>query len=259
MVDTTLFDLTGKVALMTGASKGMGKAMAHALAAHGATVVISARNQDTLDETAAELNQAVGAERVHAVAANAGHKEDLEALVGKTHQLAGPVDILVGNAGVNVHYGPISEIPDDAYDKTMRTNVQSNLWLARLVAPDMIAKGGGSMMFTASVGAFKPSETLGLYGTSKLALIGLVRNLALEYGPKGIRANAICPGLVRTDFAKALWDNPEAVKRANSQIPLRRLGEADDFQGLAVFLGSDASRYMSGQALTVCGGQFMWS
>lgn len=259
MVDTTLFDLTGKVALMTGASKGMGKAMAHGLAAHGATVVISARKQETLDEAAAEINKAVGAERVHAVAANAGRKEDLEALVEKTHQLAGPVDILVGNAGVNVHYGPISEIPDEAYEKTMRTNVQSNLWLARLVAPDMVAKGSGSMMFTASVGAFKPSDTLGLYGTSKLALIGLVRNLALEYGPQGIRANAICPGLVRTDFAKALWDNPEAVKRANEQIPLRRLGEADDFQGLAVFLASDASRYMSGQALTVCGGSFMWS
>ena len=141
----------------------------------------------------------------------------------------------------------------------MQVNVQANLWLARLVAPDMIEKGNGSMMFTASVGAFKPSDTLGVYGTSKLALIGLVRNLALEYGPKGIRANAICPGLVRTDFAKALWDNPEAVKRANSQIPLRRLGEADDFEGLAVFLGSDASRYMTGQALTVCGGSFMWS
>lgn len=259
MVETTLFDLSGKVALMTGASKGMGKAMAHALAAHGATVVISARKQETLDEAAAEINQAVGAERVHAVAANAGRKEDLEALVEKTHQLAGPVDILVGNAGVNVHYGPISEIPDDAYEKTMQTNVQANLWLARLVAPDMIAKGNGSMMFTASVGAFKPSDVLGVYGTSKLALIGLVRNLALEYGPKGIRANAICPGLVRTDFAKALWQNPEAEKRANSQIPLRRLGEPDDFQGLAVFLASDASRYMSGQALTVCGGQFMWS
>ncbi|HAJ43627.1 MAG TPA: short-chain dehydrogenase, partial [Alcanivorax sp.] len=204
MVETKLFDLTGKVALMTGASKGMGKAMAHALAAHGATVVISARTQETLDETAAEINQAVGAERVHGVAANAGRKQELETLVEKTHQLAGPVDILVGNAGVNVHYGPISEIPDDAYEKTMQVNVQANLWLARLVAPDMIEKGNGSMMFTASVGAFKPSDTLGVYGTSKLALIGLVRNLALEYGPKGIRANAICPGLVRTDFAKAL-------------------------------------------------------
>lgn len=259
MVNTTLFDLTGKVALLTGASKGMGRAMAEALAAHGATVVISARKQDQLDAAAAEINKACGAQRAHAVAANAGRKEELQALVDKTHEIAGPIDILVGNAGVNVFYGAVSEIPDEAYEKTMKTNVQANLWLARMVVPDMIEKGAGSMMFTASVGAFKPSQTLGVYGTSKLALIGLVRNLALEYGPKGVRANAICPGLVRTDFAKALWDNPEAEERANSQIPLRRLGEPEDFGGLAVFLASDASRYMTGQALTVCGGSNMWA
>ena len=115
------------------------------------------------------------------------------------------------------------------------------------------------MMFTASVGAFRPSPTLGVYGTSKLALIGLVRNLALEYGPHGVRVNAICPGLIRTDFAKALWDVPEAEARATLQIPLRRLGEPDDVAGLAVFLASDASRYMTGQALTVCGGVQMWA
>lgn len=259
MVETTLFDLTGKVALLTGASKGMGLAMAQALARHGATVVISSRKQDQLDAAAAAINEACGAQRAHAVAANAGRKQELQALVDKTHELAGPIDILIGNAGVNVHYGNISEIPDEAYEKTMATNVQANLWLARMVAPDMIEKGAGSMMFTSSVGAFKPSSTLGLYGVSKLALIGLVRNLAMEYGPKGIRANAICPGLVRTDFAKALWDNPEAEERANSQIPLRRLGEADDFGGVAVFLASDASRYMTGQALTICGGTNMWA
>jgi NAD(P)-dependent dehydrogenase (short-subunit alcohol dehydrogenase family) len=259
MVETTLFDLTGKVALLTGASKGMGLAMAQALASHGATVVISSRKQDQLDAAAAAINEACGARRAHAVAANAGRKQELQALVDKTHELAGPIDILIGNAGVNVHYGNISEIPDEAYEKTMATNVQANLWLARMVAPDMIEKGSGAMMFTSSVGAFKPSSTLGLYGVSKLALIGLVRNLALEYGPKGIRANAICPGLVRTDFAKALWDNPEAEERANSQIPLRRLGEADDFGGVAVFLASDASRYMTGQALTICGGTNMWA
>ncbi len=259
MANTSLFDLTGKVALLTGASKGMGLAMAQALAAHGATVVISARKQDQLEAAAAAINAACGAQRAHGVAANAGRKEELQALVDKTHDIAGPVDILVGNAGINVFYGNISEIPDDAYEKTMKTNVQANLWLARMVVPDMIAKGSGSMMFTSSVGAFKPSSTLGLYGTSKLALIGLVRNLAMEYGPKGIRANAICPGLVRTDFAKALWDNPEAEERANSQIPLRRLGEPDDFGGVAVFLGSNASRYVTGQALTVCGGTNMWA
>ena len=259
MVKTKHFDLTGKVALLTGASKGMGRAMAEAFAAHGASVVISSRKQDQLDEAAAEINKSCGAQRVHAVAANAGRKEELEALVERTRRDVGPIDIVGGNAGVNIFYGPISEIPDEAYEKTMKTNVQANLWLARLVVPDMIDKGSGSMMFTASVGAYKPSSTLGLYGTSKLTLIGLVRNLALEYGPKGVRVNAICPGIVKTDFAKALWDNPEAEERANSQIPMRRLGEPDDFGGLAVFLASDSSSYMTGQALTVCGGTYMWS
>jgi NAD(P)-dependent dehydrogenase (short-subunit alcohol dehydrogenase family) len=141
----------------------------------------------------------------------------------------------------------------------MTANVQANLWLARMVVADMIEKGNGSMMFTSSIGAFKPSVMLGTYGMSKLALIGLVRNLAAEFGPKGVRFNAICPGLIRTDFARELWDNPEAAKRAENEIPLRRLGEADDMAGVAVFLASDASRYMTGQALTVCGGSNMWT
>lgn len=254
-----LFDLTGKTALLTGASRGMGLAMATALAQHGARVVISARTQDQLDAAAAGINAACGAERAFGVAANAGRHEDLRALVDQTRRLAGPVDILIGNAGVNVHYGPISEIPDEAYTKIMQTNVQANLWLARLAAPDMMERGGGSMIFTSSVGALKPSATLGLYGVSKLALIGLVRNLALEYGPHGIRANAICPGVVRTDFARALWDSPEGEERARTQIPLRRFGEPEDFAGTAVYLASDASGYMTGQALTLCGGTNMWA
>ncbi|TMM55286.1 SDR family NAD(P)-dependent oxidoreductase [Sulfitobacter sabulilitoris] len=255
----SMFDLTGKVALLTGASKGMGLAMATGLAQHGATVVISARKQDQLDAAAAGIDQAVGATRAHGVACNVGYKDQLQALVDRTHDIAGPIDIVVGNAGVNPYYGPTSEIPDDAYEKTMAANVQSNLWLAQMVAPDMVTKGAGSMMFTSSIGAFKPSVMLGTYGMSKLALIGLVRNLAAEFGPKGIRFNAICPGLVKTDFARELWDNPDVAKRIENDIPLRRLGEPDDFAGLAVYLGSDASRYMTGQALTVCGGSNMWT
>ena len=254
----SLFDLSGKVALLTGASKGMGLAMATALAEHGATVVISARKQDTLDEAAVGIN-ALGKGKAHAVSCNVGHKEQLQALVDQTHALAGPIDVVIGNAGVNPYYGKTSEIPDAAYEKTMAANVQSNLWLAQMVAPDMVAKGAGSMAFTSSIGAFKPSVMLGTYGMSKLALIGLVKNLAAEFGPKGLRFNAICPGLVRTEFARELWDNPEVEKRIKEEIPLRRLGEPDDFAGLAVFLASDASRYMTGQALTVCGGSNMWT
>lgn len=256
---STLFDLSGRVALVTGGSKGIGKAMAAALAAHGATVVVSSRKIEQCEEASAEINEGIGAERAIPIAANAGRKEELEALVAATREKAGPVDILVGNAAVNPHYGPISEIPDAAYEKIMATNVQSNLWLARLVIPDMEAKGRGSIMVTSSIGAFRASPTLGTYGMSKLALIGLVRNLALEFGPKGIRVNAICPGLIRTDFAKALWTDPAAEKRVNEDTPLRRLGEPDDLAGVAVFLASDASRYMTGQALTVCGGVSMWS
>lgn len=254
-----LFDLTGKVALLTGASKGMGLQMATALANKGATVVISARKQDQLDAAAAQINAQTGAERATPVACNVGSKEQLQALVDATHDRAGPIDIVIGNAGVNPYYGPTSAIPDDAYEKIMAANVQSNLWLARMVVQDMVEKGGGSMIFTSSIGAFKPSVKLGTYGMSKLALIGLVRNLAAEFGPSGIRVNAICPGLVKTDFARELWDKPEQEERLRTDIPLRRLGEPEDFAGVAVFLASDASRYMTGQALTVCGGSSMWA
>lgn len=255
----SMFDLTGKVALLTGASKGMGFEMAKGLAEHGATVVMSSRTQEELNVAADAINKAVGAKRAYGVASNIVHKETLQELVDKTHEIAGPIDIVVGNAGVNPYFGPIAGISDEAYERTMNANVQSNLWLAKMVVPDMAAKGGGSMMFTSSIGAFKASEMLGAYGMSKLALIGLVRNLAMEFGPQGIRFNAICPGLVKTDFARELWDKPGVEEKYSKSIPLRRLGEPDDFAGLAVFLGSDASKYMTGQALTVCGGSSMWA
>lgn len=254
-----MFDLTGRVALLTGASKGMGLDMAKALATQGASVVVSARKADQLETAVAEINTAAGRDAASFQTCNIADREQVEALVAKTRDQAGRIDIVVGNAGVNPYYGPIHDIPDDAYERTMSANVQSNLWLARAVFDDMKAQGTGSMMFTSSIGAFKPSDTLGTYNVSKLALIALVRNLAMEYGPHGIRVNAICPGLVKTDFARALWDNPETEAKITRQIPLRRLGEPEDFGGLAVYLASDASRYMTGQALTVCGGSSMWA
>ncbi len=259
MTATNIFDLTGKVALLTGASKGMGRAMAGALAAHGARVVVSSRKLDQCVVACDEINAECGERRAFPVACNAGYREQLQQLVDTTHETVGPVDILVGNAGVNPYYGPMSTIPDDAYDKIMTTNVKANHWLVQMVTPDMVAAGSGSIMLTSSVGAFSPSTDLGTYSMSKLALIGLVRNLAAELGPSGVRVNAICPGLIRTDFAEALWNNPEAEARARESIPLRRLGEAEDFCGPAVFLASDASRYVTGQAITVCGGSDMWS
>jgi NAD(P)-dependent dehydrogenase (short-subunit alcohol dehydrogenase family) len=250
-VSTQLFDLSGQVALITGASKGMGKAMALGLAEHGSHVVISSRKQDACEETAAEINAAVGAERAIAIACNIGYKDQLQHLVDETRSRLGPIDTLIANAGVNPFYGPMSQIPDEAFDKTMNSNLRSNHWLCQMVAPDMLAKKRGAIMITASVGAFGPSDTLGTYNISKMADIALVRNLAMEWGPEGVRVNALCPGLIRTDFAKALWDNPEAAKRVTEQTPLRRFGEA-------VFVASDASAYVTGQALTVCGGTHMF-
>jgi NAD(P)-dependent dehydrogenase (short-subunit alcohol dehydrogenase family) len=259
MVSTELFDLSGKVALLTGASKGMGLAMAEGFAEHGARVMLSSRKLEQCEAAAADINAKIGEERVFGHACNAGYKDQLQALVDATHEQLGPIDILVGNAGVNPFFGPMSKIPDEAYDKIMSTNVKANHWLVQMVAPDMIERGSGSIMITSSTGAFAPSPVLGTYNISKLAVIALVRNLAGELGPSGARVNAICPGLIRTDFAQALWDNPQAEQRANQQIPLRRLGEAADVKGLAVFLGSDASSYITGQAITVCGGSNMWS
>ncbi len=258
MISTELFDLSGKIALLTGASKGIGKAMAMALAEHGARVVVSSRKLDQCEATTAEINDKCGEGAAIAIACNIGYKDQLQNLVDQTHEQLGPIDILVGNAGINPFYGPMSEIPDGAFDKIMNSNVRSNHWLCQMVAPDMIAAGSGSMMITSSTGAFSPSEVLGTYNISKLADIALVRNLAAELGPKGVRVNAICPGLIKTDFAKELWNNPEAAQRANEQTPLRRFGEADDFKGIVVFLASEASAYITGQALTVCGGTHMY-
>ncbi|MFP6806669.1 MAG: SDR family oxidoreductase [Pseudomonadales bacterium] len=258
MISTQLFDLSGKVALLTGSSKGMGKAMALALAQHGAKVVVSSRKQDQCDAAVVEINEICGSEAAIAITCNIGYKEQLQSLVDQTREKLGPIEILVSNAGINPFYGPMSEISDEAFDKVMASNVRSNHWLCQMVSGDMIKSGNGSIMITASTGAFSPSTTLGTYNISKLADIALARNLAAELGPHGIRVNAICPGLIRTDFAQALWDNPEAAARANEQTPMRRLGEAEDLMGIAVFLASDASSYITGQALAVCGGTHMY-
>lgn len=257
-VQTSLFDLSNSVALLTGASKGMGFSMAEGLAEHGARVVVSSRKLDQCEVACKQINDVCGEERAIPIACNIGYKDQLEHLVSETRERLGPIDILVSNAGVNPFYGPMSEIPDSAYDKIMNSNVRSNHWLCQLVAPDMVAKKKGSIMITASTGAFSGSLTLGTYNISKLADIALVRNVALEYGPNGIRVNAICPGLIKTDFARALWDNEVAKRNAETTTPLRRLGESEDLKGIAVFLASDASAYITGQAIAVCGGTNMW-
>ena len=208
MVDTNLFDLSGKVALITGASKGMGKSMAEGLAEHGAKVVISSRKQDQCEETAAEINETCGPGSAIAVACNIGYKEQLQNLVDETHRQLGPIDFLIGNAGVNPYYGSILEIPDEAYNKIMESNVRSNLWLAKMVAPDMIEKKCGSIAITASTGAFGPSDVLGTYNISKLADIALVRNLAMELGPHGVRGQCDLPRTCQNRFRQGTLGQP---------------------------------------------------
>ena len=254
-----LFDLHNKNVLLTGASKGMGLAMAQGLVNHGANVVISSRKLDQCQKAVESVNESIGQEKAFAFSCNASSKDELNALVDFTMSKLGSITTLVCNAGVNSFFGSMSEIDDESYDKTMNTNVKSNHWLINMVSPFMKESGSGSIMITSSIAAFDASETLGTYSISKLAVLGLVRNYASELGPSNIRVNAICPGLVKTDFSKLLWENPDSEKATSQRMPLRRLGEADDFKGVAVFLASDESSFMTGQALTICGGASMWS
>ena len=256
---TKLFNLENKNVLLTGASKGMGLAMAQGLVNHGANVVISSRKLDQCEKAAKTINDSIDQEKAFAYSCNTSIKDELNALVDFSMSKLGSITTLVCNAGVNSFFGSMSEIDDESYDKTMNTNVKSNHWLINMVSPFMKQSGGGSIMITSSIAAFDASETLGTYSISKLAVLGLVRNYASELGPSNIRVNAICPGLVKTDFSKLLWENPDAEKATSQRMPLRRLGEADDFKGVAVFLASDESSFMTGQALTICGGASMWS
>jgi NAD(P)-dependent dehydrogenase (short-subunit alcohol dehydrogenase family) len=250
----TLFDLTGKVALVTGSTKGIGKAIAERLAEHGANVVVSSRKADACAEVAGAINQARGKQQAVPIACNINYKDQLQALVDDTRKAFGPIDILVCNAALNPAYGPMSEIKDDAFDKILGANIRSNHWLAQMVLPDMIAKKDGAIIIVSSIGGYRGSTTIGTYCISQAADLQLARNLAVENGPHNIRVNCIAPGLVKTEFAKALWDSPEGEKRASSGTPLRRLGEPDDIAGAAVFLASRAGAWMTGQSIIIDGG-----
>lgn len=251
-----LFDLTGKVALITGSSKGIGKAIAEELARHGAKVVISSRKLDVCKEVAGAINEelADAPGEAIAIAAHVGHKEELQRLVDETRSALGPVDILVCNAAVNPYYGPSKDIPDSAFEKIMSINIESNHWLCHMVLPEMVERKSGSIIVVSSVGGLKGSTVLGAYAISKAADAQLVRNLACEYGPHKITVNTISPGLVRTDFARALWENPDTLKARTSADPLRRIGEPWEIAGCAVFLASRAGSFTTGQNFVIDGG-----
>lgn len=251
---SNMFDLTGKVAIVTGSSRGIGRAIAEALAEAGARVVISSRNQASCDEAAAAVNARHGEERAIAIEASISNKAALEALVGKTQDRLGPIDILFCNAASNPYYGPTLGISDDQFRKILDNNIMSNHWLVQLVAPGMIERRSGTIVIVSSVGAYIGSDTIGTYHLSKAADLQMVRNLAVEFGPHKVRVNAISPGVTRTAFARALWENPEAEAAFSRQLPLRRIGEPGEMAGAALFLASDASSYVTGQSIIVDGG-----
>lgn len=253
----SLFSLEGQVAVITGSSRGIGKAIAERMAEHGARVVISSRKIEPCAEVATAINGAHGAggePRAIAIPANISSKHDLMHLVDETTRRLGKIDILVCNAASNPYYGPMAGIGDDQFRKILENNVIANHWLINFVAPQMLARKSGSIIIVSSIGGLRGSPVIGAYNVSKAADFQLARNLAVEYGPSNVRVNCIAPGLIRTDFAKALWEDPVALKQRTSTTPLRRIGEPDEIAGAAIFLASNAASFVTGQAIVVDGG-----
>jgi NAD(P)-dependent dehydrogenase (short-subunit alcohol dehydrogenase family) len=252
MVESNLFSLKGKVALVTGSTRGIGRSIAEELGRAGARVAISSRKSEACEEARAAL-MGMGLE-VIAQPCNVSRKDDLEALVAATREKWGGIDIVVANAASNPYYGPLTGIPDEAFDKIMANNVKSVLWLAALTLEGMAQRGGGSLIVVGSIGGLIANTVIGAYGISKAADHHLVRNLAAEWGPRNVRVNAIAPGLVKTDFARALWEDPKRAAERIQATPLRRLGEPRDIGGIAVFLASDAAAFITGQCIVADGG-----
>ena len=246
------FDLTGKVALVTGSTRGIGKSIAEEMARAGAKVVVSSRKADACEQVRVEFEKQ-GYE-VLAQACNVSRKQELQALVDATLKRWGRIDIAVSNAASNPYYGPLAAIPDEAFDKIFNNNVKSVLWLAAMTLPGMAERGGGSFISVGSIGGIVANTVIGAYGMSKAADHMLVKNLAAEWGPKNVRVNAIAPGLIKTDFAKALWEDPKRRQEREAATPLRRLGEPRDIGGVAAFLASDAAAFITGQVIVADGG-----
>jgi len=253
----SLFDLSGKVALVTGSSRGIGKAIAMQLALHGARVVISSRTLESCEAAAAEITAAGGT--AMARACHVGHKEELQALVDATVAQWGRIDIVVCNAATNPHFGPLARISDEAFAKIIHNNVLSTLWLCNMTLPAMAERRDGAVIIISSVSGFVGSAMLGAYGISKAADMQLARNLALEWGSHNIRVNCIAPGVIRTQFSRALWADPSRAAAIARGYPLRRLGEPDDVAGAAVLLASRAGSFITGQTLIVDGGGLIGS
>ncbi len=246
------FDLTGKVALITGASKGIGEAMARGMAEFGATVVISSRKQESLDEVVEKYRE--DGLDAFAIAANAGNLQEVENLVEETVERCGGIDILVNNAAANPVFGPIHNTDQRAFDKILDVNLRGPFELCKRVYPIMKSRGGGSMINISSIGGITPEAGIGIYSVSKAAIQNMTQAMAQDWGADNIRVNAICPGLIQTKFSEALWSNDKILDRFLKHTPLGRAGEADEVAGLATFLASDAASYCSGGIYMVDGG-----
>jgi NAD(P)-dependent dehydrogenase (short-subunit alcohol dehydrogenase family) len=246
------FDLSDKVAIVTGSSKGIGRAIVECMAGQGAKVVVSSRKADACEAVADGIRQKGGQAMV--IPCNVSRRPEVEALVAGTLKALGQIDILVCNAAVNPVYGPLAQLTDEAFDKIMGANVKATIWLANLALPGMAERGGGALIIISSIGGMRGSEMLGAYGISKAADFSLARSLAVEWGPKNIRVNCIAPGLIKTDFARALWENEDAVAKRNARTPLRRLGTPEEIGGVATFLASPAASYITGQVIVADGG-----
>jgi NAD(P)-dependent dehydrogenase (short-subunit alcohol dehydrogenase family) len=246
------FDLTGKVAVITGSSRGIGRASAELLARLGAKVVVSSRKADACEAVTEGIRKDGG--DAHVIPCNISRRAEIDALISGTVKHYGPIDILVCNAAVNPYYGPLLDISDEAFDKIMGSNVKSNIWLCSQAIPAMAERGKGSVVIISSIGGLRGSTVIGAYGISKAADFSLCRSLAGEWGPKGVRVNCIAPGLVKTDFAKALWEDEANLKRRTATTPLRRIGEPEEIAGAVAYLGSDASTFMTGQTIVIDGG-----
>jgi NAD(P)-dependent dehydrogenase (short-subunit alcohol dehydrogenase family) len=246
------FDLTGKVAIVTGSSRGIGRSIALTMASLGARVVVSSRKREACEAVAEEI-RANGGEAI-VIPCNISRKEEVEALISGTKSQLGGIDILVCNAAVNPYYGPLSGIDDSAFDKVMNANVKSNLWLCNMAMPHIAERGGGSVVIISSIAGLRGSPGIGAYGISKAADFALARQLALEWGPQNVRVNCIAPGLIKTDFARALWEDEDRLAYRESGTPLRRIGMPDEIGGVAAFLASPAASFMTGEVVTVDGG-----
>ena len=251
-----MFDLTGKTAVITGSSKGIGKSIAMQMALQGAKVVVSSRKADVCEETAAEINNACEGQEGEAIVipCNISDKTALQLLVDETRNQLGKIDILVCNAASNPFFGSMMDIPDDAFDKVLNNNIKSNHLLCQMVIPEMVERKDGSIIIVSSIGGLQSSTVIGTYNISKAADIMLVKNLAAEFGPHNVRTNAIAPGLFKTDFARALWENPDTLAKVESTAPLKRIGKTDEVAGAAVMLASSSGDFITGQKIVMDGG-----